>query len=462
MHDGLYAAARSLLRLDPEVRRSVVRRLMPGDAAVLEHALRHDWKGTWARRKQLLPEGSWRWLLLLAGRNFGKTLAGSQAIREAAESGEHEWLSIVGPTHANLVRDQLTGPSGVLTISPRWFRPEYLTNRAELRWPRHPLTGVVTRASLLSADRPDRIRGSQASFLWCDEVSAWPKAQAAFEMVDMTLRLGPHPRGLLTTTPKSSAFTRDLVLGARGDDGKRRGPRPDLRIVRGTTWENFTTSAATVASLRERYEGTTLGRQELEAEILTAPESALWTRETIDQFRTVGLPPTVRVVRRIVSVDPSRSAHGTRDACGIISLVLAADGHVYVLADDTVRGGPLKWAQTAASAAKRIAADQIIFEQNRLSEDIGNVLRQVAGWSGTNWKAITAQGTKTMRAEPAAALYAAGRVHHTDAFDQLEEELCSWDPDASAGSPDRMDALVNGVTELVQGISTRAPLIVRS
>jgi phage terminase large subunit-like protein len=458
LHERLYVAARMLLDLGCAELREVAQRLQPEDASAIEHALRHDWP-LWARPKQRLPAGPWRWLVFLAGRNWGKTLAGAQATREAAESGQHEWLSIVGPTFQNVLRDQLSGPSGILTISPRWFRPEYIVGRSELRYPAHPVTGIRTRVALLSADKPERIRGSQASFVWCDEPQSWTKAQAAFDMVDFTLRLGAQPRGVITMTPRTNAFTRDLILGVRDDSGTRRGPRRDLMIVRGSTYENRRIAPDALESLRQAYAGTSLGRQELDAELLAAPEAALWTRDVIDQFRVPGIPVEARLRRRVVSVDPSRSPLGMRDLCGIVAMALNADGHIYVLEDASARGGPLQWARRAAEVAQRYAADAIIFESNSLSGEVAGILRQVAGASGTHWQPVTAQGTKQQRAEPVAALYAAGRVHHVGrGFEQLEEELCAWDP-TTRTSPDRMDALVHGITELGR-LATRRPLVI--
>lgn len=446
LQQKLYEASRALYDLTADEARDVTRRMLPRDRAYILYALQTDWASI-ARPKQLLVPGSWRYNVWLAGRMWGKTLAGAQAIRQAAESGEHEYLSMCGPTVNNTHRDMLTGPSGLLTISPRWYLPEYVSTKNQVFYPRHPITGVRPQVTLLSADRPDRIRGSQCSFLWADEPQSWTKPQSAFEMLDMTLRLGKHPQGVISMTPKDNPFTRDLILGPMNEKGKRT-PRHDVKVVRGTTFENVAIAADALESLKRTYEGSSIGRQELYAEIIEKPDAALWIPETINKYRVQGL--TVATKRTVVAVDPSRSPIGIRDLCGIVVGALGSDGHVYIYKDASTRGGPLQWAQRAVSVALEYRADAIVYEANAVSADIQKVIRVASEQSGTHWKAIFAKGTKQMRAEPVAALYMAGRVHHVGIFEHLEDEMTGWDP-ALKDSPDRMDALVHVCTELALG-----------
>ena len=309
---------------------------------------------------------------------------------------------------------------------------------------------------LLSADRPDRIRGSQCSFLWADEPQSWTKPQSAFEMLDMTLRLGKHPQGVISMTPKDNPFTRDLILGPMDEKGKRL-PRHDVRVVKGTTFENTAIAAETLDSLKRTYEGTSIGRQELYAEIIEKPDAALWTPDVIQKHRVSGL--SVATKRTVVAVDPSRSQIGIRDLCGIVVGALGSDGHVYIYRDASTRGTPLHWAQKAASVALEYRADAVIYEGNAVSFDIQKVIRVIADQTQTHWKAVFAKGSKQMRAEPVAALYEAGRVHHVGLFEHLEDEMTGWDP-AVKDSPDRMDALVHVCTELALGNHSQ-PLAVR-
>lgn len=446
LHSALYEASREMARLPlPDVE-FILERMLPQDRVRITHALETDWPAR-SRKKQRLPDGKWRYCVFLAGRGWGKTLTGAQAVRAAAESGQHEWISICGPTVSNLTRDMLSGSTGLLSISPRWFYPEYQVTRGQLVYPRHPLTGLRTRVILLSADKPDRIRGSQCSFLWADEPQSWSKAVDAWEMLDMTLRLGSNPKGVVTMTPKDNPFTRNLILGPMDERGKRT-PRPDIVVVKGTTYENTNLAPDVLESLRRQYEGTAIGRQELYAEILEKPEAALWTKEVIEQHRVEGITSAIK--RVVVGVDPSRSLIGMRDLCGIVVGAHCADGHTYVMEDSSFRGGPFQWAQKAASVALRWRADAVVFEKNAISDDIAKVIRQVSEETATHWRGIMAKGTKQMRAEPVSALYAAGRVHHVGTFEHLEDEMTGWDP-ATKDSPDRMDALVHVCTELALG-----------
>lgn len=457
MREATYETTRGLLDLPAADQDAVLRRLTARDLVQIGEAARTDW-GTIARPKQRLPAGKWRWCVFLAGRSWGKTRAGAEAVREAAESGEHEWITIVAPTANNLLRDMLGGPSGLITISPRWFSPEYLVQRNELRYPRHPISGIRTRVALLSADKPDRIRGSQCSFLWGDEPQSWSKAQDAFDMADLSLRLGPAPRGVITMTPKPTRFVRDLILGPRDQTG-RRTRRSDLVVVKGSTFENVAIAADVLESLRQTYSGTSRGRQELEAEILEAPEGALWTQDIIDKFRLPGL--TVPPTRFVVGVDPSRSSTGSGDACGIIVACRTPDGHIYVMEDATCHAGPQVWAMKAAALANKYQCD-VTYETNRIAEDMAATLRQVAGATGTRWNGITSSETKAVRAAPVALLYEAGFVHHVGGdLEFLETEMCSWDStDPKQPSPNRVDALVHTITELGPGKS-KPPLIAR-
>jgi phage terminase large subunit-like protein len=462
LHQRLYDAARELLDLDETEQREFFTRALPRDRWTFFHALETDWPSR-ARAKQLFPwEKVFRYLAVVCGRGFGKTLMGAETVREAAESGVHEWISVCAPTVATLYRDQLTGPTGLLTISPRWFMPVHHSTRNELWYPRHPITGIRTRVGLLSADKPDRIRSSQCSFLWADEPQAWKKPTEAFQMLDMSLRLGKPgrtARGIITLTPKDHPFSRDLLFGPVDEATGRRVPRPDVLLVRGSTYENTDLDPDTLKSYESGYKGTSLAKQELEGELILKPEGALWNGDVIEQHRVPGIS-AVKLVRKLVAVDPSRSLIGIGDLCGIIVLALGSDGHVYVLADLTIRGGPLQWAQKAVDAAQLYGADAIVYERNRISGDIARVVRMASEQSGTHWKPITAQGSKQVRAEPVSALYTAGRVHHVGRFEHLEDEMTSWDPRASRDSPDRLDALVHGVTELALGRQQPA-LVVR-
>ena len=444
--ERIYGAACKIADLPNRQNREwVLHGMSPHDLGLLDEAARTDWPSL-SRRKQRLPAGSWRWCLWVAGRGWGKTRAGAEAVRAVVEAGLDEYISVVGPTVTTLHRDLLGGPSGIANISPKWWQPTYHVTRLELVYPRHPITGIKARVALLSADKPDRIRGSQCSFAWCDEPTMWSKAAEAWAMVDLSLRLGKNPRGVASMTPKATKFTRDLILGRRGTDGKR-VPMTDVIVVKGRSWENTAISRAAFDAMRAANPGM-LGRQELEAEIIEEPDGALFKQEDLDRYRVASIPPGTRIKRTVVAVDPSRSPIGGRDTCGIVAGAVGADGHVYLYEDASVNGSPYVWANRAAAIALKYRADLVIYEQNRVDEGISMIIRRAATESSTKWEPRTAQGTKQARAEPISYLVQEGRVHLVGRnFDALEAELTTWDP-ASGDSPDRLDAFVWCCTEL--------------
>lgn len=461
---SVYKATRQLLRLPKALRRDVVREMSEEDRAVASLAIQYDWD-LWRRPKQELPENGPRWTLFACGRGWGKTRLAMELLREAAESGEHEHVAVIGATYLTLQRDLIHGPSGILAISPPWFRPVYLFTRSELRWPRHPVTGARMRAILLSGDKADRIRGAEVSLAICDEMATWAQAEEAWMNVDLILRRGPRPRGVITTTLKrkggGSSFSRDLLFGKRGANGKRK-QRPDMVVIQGSTDENVDLDRRVRAEFHARFDGTADAISELGGGLPEEAEGALWTRETIDHFRVDLIPAGVVIERVIVSVDPSRSKVGAGDLCGIITLGLGSDGHAYLYADDSVRAAPDVWVQRAISVAERQRADAVIYEQNRLGEDMVALIRERVRGHHQRWEPVTARGEKRERAEPISALYKAGRVHHVGELTELEEEMCGWDPTEKQTSPDRLDALVHGVKELLLSEqATRGPLVAR-
>lgn len=455
---------RKLAHSELAIRQRVLEQLRSSDVRMLKEVVRTDWSMR-ARAKQLLPPGDWRWLALCGGRGFGKSRAGAEAIRAAAESGHHSFLSVVGPTWQNIVRDCLTGPSGLLNISPSYFFPQFVSSRNELRYPAHPRTAVSCRVALLSADKPDRIRGSAASFVWLDEIQSWRNARESFDMVDLSLRIrsrnGDAPRGIVTFTPKTiSAFVRDFLLGPRDPVSGKRTPRADLKVVTGSTMENRMLPEEFVASmLKEHREGTTGYTEELMGLLVDIPENALWTYELINDYRVESPHAAIEIV--IVGVDPSRSEFGMGDEAGIVAVGRAGE-HIYVLEDGSLRGSVHAWATKAAGMGNKWRAPEIIYEGNRVSPQMGEVIASIAGQTRTKWAKTAAVGPKQVRAAPVLALYQGGRVHHVGTFERLEEEMCTWDSaDPKAPSPNRLDALVHAILAIAPGGgSYRPPLVV--
>ena len=368
---------------------------------------------------------------MLAGRGFGKTRTGAEWIREQIAAGKRR-LALVAATAAD-VRDVIVeGESGILAISPPQFRPAYEPSKRRLTWP----NGAI--ATTFSADEPERLRGPQHDGAWCDELASW-RYPEAWDMLMFGLRLGADPRCVVTTTPKPVKLIRDLI--------KRDGQ--DVVVTRGSTYENRANLApAFLQQIVRRYEGTRLGRQELNAELLDDAPGALWQRSRLDHGRRPIAPPLKRIV---VAIDPAVSTGEGSDETGMIVAGIAEDGDGYVLEDLSGRYQPIEWAAKAVDAYRFWRADRIIGEANNGGDMIEATLRAIDG--NVAYRAVRASKGKFTRAEPVSALYEQNRVHHVGSFSELEDQMCAFTSDfdrvASKYSPDRVDALVWGVTDLM-------------
>ncbi|HEY1749584.1 MAG TPA: terminase family protein [Xanthobacteraceae bacterium] len=397
----------------------------------LADALDGDWRSI-ARPNQLPPEWAWRIWLLLAGRGFGKTRAGAEWVCARAATGSARRIALVAATAADVRDVVVEGESGILAVSPRWCRPVYEPSRRRISWP----NGCI--ATTFSADEPERLRGPQFDCAWCDEIGAWRYSEA-WDMLMLGLRLGTNPQCVVTSTPRPIKLIRDLL--AR--EGK------DVAVSRGTTYENAANLAdAFLAQIVRRYEGTRLGRQELNAELLDDVPGALWDRDRIEASR-VERPPALR--RIVVAIDPAVTSGEDADETGIVVAGMGADGHGYVLEDLSGRYAPIEWARIAVAAYRRHRADRIIAETNNGGEMVEATVRMVD--PNVAFKAVHASRGKFTRAEPVSALYEQGRVHHVGGLSCLEDQMCSFTPDLdrdrAKSSPDRVDALVWAFTELM-------------
>lgn len=296
-----------------------------------------------------------------------------------------------------------------------------------------------SRIKGFSAEKPDRLRGPQHHHAWCDELAAWSNPET-FDQLQFGLRLGDFPQIMVTTTPRPTKIVKELIKD------------PDTVITRGSTYENKDNLAeSTLVTLRAKYENTRLGRQELFGEVLDDNPGALWTRTGIESSRIklTDLPPLTRVV---VGVDPAVTNTENSDSTGIVTCGMSADGHYYVLDDNTLKASPQEWATVAVNAYERHKADRIVAETNNGGDLVIHLLQQVKPTVAT--KKVTATRGKQLRAEPIAALYEQGRVHHVGYFASLEDQMCEFEPGTNAESPDRMDALVWALTELSEGSAT--------
>lgn len=393
------------------------------------NSILYDWR-FWARPSQVAPPGDWRVWLLLAGRGFGKTRTGAEMVRARVLTGAARRIALVAPTAADARDVMVEGESGLLAIAPPWDRPLYEPSKRRLTWP----NGAI--ATTFSADEPERLRGPQHDFAWCDELAAWRHPEA-WDMLMFGLRLGADPRAMVTTTPRPTKLIRGLLADAK------------IVVTRGKTAENSANLApAFLEQIVKRYQGTRLGRQELDAELLEDMPGALWQRGIIEAARQAARPELARVV---VAIDPAAGSGDQSDETGIIVAGRDAGGHGYVLADGSGRYAPAEWARTAIAAYRAQAADRIVAEVNNGGEMVEATLRMID--PSVPFSAVRAARGKVARAEPVAALYEQGRVHHIGAFPQLEDQMCSFssnfDRHAAGYSPDRVDALVWALTELL-------------
>jgi phage terminase large subunit-like protein len=378
----------------------------------------------WARPDQLPPMGDWSIWLILAGRGWGKTKALAEWVRMMAKPGAR--IALVGATAADVRDVIIEGESGILAVCGHWERPLYEPSKRRLTWP----NGAI--ATAYSAEEPDRLRGPQHTHAACDEVAAW-KYPEAWDMLMMGLRLGSRPQVVCATTPKSVPLLKTIRSS------------PGVVVTRGKTLDNAANLAPSfLTGLMARYEGTRLGRQELEGEDLDDNPDALWQREGIDATRVRQAPELRRVV---VAIDPAVTSNADSDETGIVVAGLGTDGRGYVLADRSGRYKPDGWARRAVEVYHEFSADRIVAEGNQGGEMVTHVIGTVE--QGLPLRIVHATRGKVTRAEPIAALYEQGRVSHVGSLAALEDQLCTW---TSGGpSPDRLDALVWALTELMLG-----------
>jgi phage terminase large subunit-like protein len=385
----------------------------------------------WARLKQLPPKGNkWRRWLILGGRGSGKTRAGAEWVKAMALG---EWgiqarhIALIAPTYAEARLVMIEGQSGLLSVHKDDERPIYESSKRTITWPNG------AKAQVFSAEDYDGLRGPQFDAAWCDELAKWKYASEAWDMLQFALRLGENPVAVITTTP------RPIPLLTR------------LMEVRGTihsvskTRENENNLAKSfITAIEERYAGIPLGRQELNGELIADVEGAMFKRDVIERNRVRHVPEFKRI---IVAVDPP-AGHGKKsNACGIICAGLGVDDRAYILDDASVQGlRPAKWAARIIALYHSRKADRVVAEVNQGGAMVEQVIREVD--DDVSFKAVHASRGKKARAEPVAALYDQNKVSHVGSFAELEDEMCNFVSDKGK-SPDRLDALVWAIAELI-------------
>jgi phage terminase large subunit-like protein len=396
-------------------------------AEVEEYEHRLAWVASEARLEQLRPPGDWLVWLLLAGRGFGKTRTAAEDASAYGLDNPGSRIAVVAETFSDGRDVCVEGESGLLSCLPE---------SAVKLWNRSLGELVLTNGTiykLFSGDKPDGLRGYQFHRAWVDELAKFRYARETWTQLMLGLRLGDDPRCVVTTTPRPISLLRELK------------DRPNTHVTRGSTFDNAANLAAPfLEEIRERYEGTRVGRQELQGEILDDVPGALWTRQMIDDSRVKSAPDMRRVV---VAIDPAVTSGEDSDETGIVVAGRGVDRKAYVLADRTCRLSPDGWARRAVIAFDEFSGDRIVAEVNNGGDMVENVLRTAA--PRIPYKKIHASRGKRVRAEPVAALYEQGKVGHTRAMPELEDQMVSFAPEGTDGSPDRVDALVWALTELM-------------
>nr|WP_247654505.1 MULTISPECIES: terminase family protein [unclassified Microvirga] len=378
----------------------------------------------------------WSVWLMLGGRGAGKTRTGAEWVRGIAlgapdfahqASGR---IALIGETFSDARNVMIEGPAGILAVHARHERPAWSPSLRKLEW----ANGAV--AQVFSAEDPDSLRGPQFDAAWADELAKWRHVEETWDMLQFGLRLGAHPRQIVTTTPRPIPLIKRFLAD------------PTVAVSRMRTADNAENLAPVfLDTVMRRYAGTRLGRQELDGDIIEDRPDALWTRDMIEGSRVASAPPLARIV---VAVDPPASSSKRADACGIVAAGVDDAGTAHVLEDATASGlKPPDWAAKAVAVYRRLEADALVVETNQGGEMATGVIREVD--PSVPVVSVRATRGKYLRAEPVSVLYAQNRVRHVGALPELEDEMCDFGPGGltSGRSPDRLDALVWALTELM-------------
>ncbi|WP_316014568.1 DNA-packaging protein [Roseobacter sp. HKCCA0434] len=393
----------------------------------------------WALDHQRAPAGDWSTWLIMGGRGAGKTRAGAEWVRGLVEGptplapGRCTRIALVGETYDQARDVMVLGDSGLIACSPPDRRPKWIASRRVLVWPNG------AEAQVFSASDPQALRGPQFDAAWCDELAKWKKGQQAWDMLQFALRLGDDPRCVVTTTPAAVALFEEVL-------------EDEATVVTSapTSANANNLAPAFLRAVTKKYGGTVLGRQELDGELIRDMPGTLWPRARIEAARVDAAPELTRVV---VAVDPPVTGKDSSDGCGLIVAGLAREGENWraVILDDLSlpTASPNEWAAAAVAAYRDWQADCIVAEVNQGGAMVERMLRHNS--PDVAYRGVHASRSKSARAEPVAALYEQGRVVHAGAFPQLEDEMAAMMRSgySGRGSPDRLDAMVWAVTDLM-------------
>jgi phage terminase large subunit-like protein len=394
-----------------------------------------DWNFSHARADQRPPKWADDWLYwaLAGGRGSGKTRTGAEVTHRVTKIVPR--IILIAPTGPDLRETMVEGVSGIMATSPPDKMPIWEPSKKKLTWP----NGCVAQG--FSAEEPDRLRGPQSGFVWADEPAHYPSVEEVWDNMLFGLRLGKSPKVVATTTPKPTKWMKALLAD------------PMTVTHRVSTYANLDNLADTYKrTVIDRYEGTRIGRQELHGEVLQDVEGALWTW---DMFEWIDVAPPLK--RVVVAVDPAGTANKRSDLTGIIVIGVGYDDVLYVLADYSGRYSPGQWADRAVAAFDEFSADSIVAEKNYGGDMVKHTLENSAAGRHVlaDVKLVDSRRGKAIRAEPVVALYEKKKVVHVGergALSELEDEQTEWVP-GEGDSPNRVDALVHGATNLYRHVA---------
>jgi predicted phage terminase large subunit-like protein len=398
-------------------------------------SLLYDWRGTWARRSQLLPTTEeWRLWVILAGRGFGKTRTAAEAVRELVEHHGYRHITMIGPTASDVRDTMIEGESGLIACSPPWFKPVYEPSKRRITWPNG------ARARLFSAEQPERLRGVQSDVIWGDEPASWGDDEDMWHQVKLGHRLGKRPVAIVSGTPKPIPLVLRWLDQAVKEPGR-------VIITRGSSYENVANLAPDyIRDLKNTYEGTRMGRQEVFAEVLTDMPGALFNQVIIDELRVKEPPGLDRIV---IAIDPAPTSDEGSDEHGIVVVGRGFDGHGYVLEDLSGKYTPDQWARLVVKAFYSWKAESIVAEVNNGGDLVESNIRTVD--PNVPFKGVRAMRGKAKRAEPIAALYEQRKIHHVgkpEKWQRLERQMRVF-TGRNGRRDDRTDAMCWGLHELM-------------
>ena len=397
---------------------------LPNQKILLNHL---NWFKT-ARENQRTPKGNWNTWLVLAGRGWGKTRTGAQDIAFYGLTKPNTRIAIVTPTFGDARDTCVEGVSGLLSCIDPDLIENWNRSIGELKLK----NGTIYKT--FSAEQPDRLRGPQFHRAWCDELGSWRDPET-YDQLLFGLRLGDKPQCIITTTPKPTDLLKGL-LNAK-----------DIHITRGSTFDNVKNLAdSAIQKLKEKYEGTRIGRQELYAEVLEDVEGALWNRRMIQEALLKDGEKPNEYPRTVIAIDPAVTQSKQSNETGIIVASRGEDNKFYIREDLSGRYSPDAWARVAVENYYKYDADKIIAEVNNGGDLVEKVVRTID--MNVSYRSVRATKGKYLRAEPVSALYEQKRVKHEKPLPFLEDQMCNYNPVSFSGSPDRLDALVWALTDL--------------